>query len=152
MDRLIGKEVIQSTMVKLWKLTSPLSILDIHQNTFIFLFEIEEDMSWVMNCRPWLFESSLLTLKEFNGHTSVLKMDFTNEAFWVHIHDLPIGCMNIKMGTHIGNTIGTIKTCDVNKDSLGWGKALQMLIEMDLRKPISCRRTINVMGNKLWNP
>lgn len=44
-DRVISKEIIRSSMLKIWKTTSPLLVLDIHQNTFIFLFDSEEDMS-----------------------------------------------------------------------------------------------------------
>lgn len=66
------------------------------------------------------------------------------------MHDLSINCMNVKMGTHISNTIGVVKACDVKKDGSSWETSLHVLIEMDLKKPISRGRSINVLGNKFW--
>lgn len=77
----ISKEVIQKTMIKILKTTSSLLVPDIQHNTFIFSFDSEEDKSWVMKRRPWLFESSLLSLKHFDGYTPVSKMDFSKEGF-----------------------------------------------------------------------
>lgn len=82
-------------------------MVEIHPNTYIFSFESVEDVNWVMSRRPWLFENSLIIiLKEFNALIPTSKMDFTNERFWVHIHELPFGCMNEKMGLKIGKTMG----------------------------------------------
>lgn len=52
------------------------------------------------------------------------------------MHDLPFGCMNEAMGFEIGNTIGKVQECDIQADRTGWGKALQVRIELDLQKPI----------------
>lgn len=65
-----------------------------------------------MNIRPWLFDSYLLALKPFDGCTLSLKMDFSKEAFWVQLHNLPIACMNAEIGNQIGSTIGVVKECD----------------------------------------
>lgn len=80
-NRVISKEVIRNTMLKILKTTLSLLVPDIQQNTFIFSFDNEKDKSWVMKRRPWLFESSLLSLKDFDGYTPVLKMDFSKEEF-----------------------------------------------------------------------
>lgn len=77
-------------------------------------------------------------------------MDFSTEVFWVNMHDLLISCMNVKMGNHIGSTIGVVKDCDVNEDGFGWGIALYVLIEMKLEKPISIGRFLNVEGSIYW--
>lgn len=50
--RVITKEVLWSTMMKLYKTTSPYSVLEIHLNTFIFNFDNDDDMQWVMSCKP----------------------------------------------------------------------------------------------------
>lgn len=105
-----------------------------------------------MTRRSWLFESSLFSLKEFDALTPVFKMEFSKEAFWVHMHELPIGCMNEDMGEQMGKTIGAVKKCDIDKQGSGWRTTLHVLIEVDLKKPISRGRTINVLGNKHWIP
>lgn len=48
--------------------------------------------------------------------------------------------------------IGEVIKCDVDENGSRWGSTLQVLIEIDLQKPVSRGRTINVMGKKLWIP
>lgn len=88
-------------------------MLEISSNVFIFSFDFDGDMQKVMSRRPWLFEPSLLSLKSFDSYTPAAKMDFSKKIFWVHMHDLPIGCMNEKIGTNIEKIIGTVKQCNV---------------------------------------
>lgn len=88
-------------------------MLEISFNVFIFSFDSEEDLQNVMNCRPWLLEASLLSLKPFNRYTPAAKIHFSKDVFWVNIHNVPIGYMNDKIGTDIGKTIGSVKQCDV---------------------------------------
>lgn len=64
------------------------------------------------------------------------------------MRNLSTGCINVKMGTQIGNTIEVVKTCDVNEEGFGWGKTLLVLIKVDLGKPINRGMTINILGNK----
>lgn len=105
-----------------------------------------------MNGGPWLFDAHLLSLKPFDGLTPPLKMDFSREIFWVQCRIIPIGCMNARIGTHIGNTLGVFKDCDVEKDGPGWARVLCLCIEMDLHKPLSRWRAINIHGNSSWMP
>lgn len=105
-----------------------------------------------MDRKAWLFESALLSLKPFDGYTPASKTVFSRESFWVHLHDLPIDCMNEDMGTLIGNTIELVKGCDIQSDESKWGKVLRVLIELDLYKPISRGRTLNIKGVKTWVP
>lgn len=102
--------------------------------------------------KAWLFESSLLSLKPFNGCTLATIMDVFREFFWLQMHDLPIACMNEEMGTFIGNTIGTVKECDVQNDGSGWDAVLRVLIELDIHKRITRGQTLNVKGIKTWAP
>lgn len=76
-------------------------------------------MQKVMSRCLWLFEATLLFLKPFDSYTPTAKMDFSKEIFWVYMHNLPIGCINERIGTDIGKTIGTVKQCTVQKDGSG---------------------------------
>lgn len=121
-------------------------------NIFIFSFNSNDDMQWVMSRRPWLFEASQISLKEFDGYTPIFEMDFSTEAFWYNTHDLPIGCINVKIGNHVGSLIWVVQECNVNEDGTGWGITLRMHIELKLEKPISRGQFINVEGNRYWIP
>lgn len=79
-------------------------------------------------------------------------MRFTTENFWIHFHNLPLGYMNAKMDKQIGDTIGIFNDCEVQDDGNSWGTVLRVLLEIELQKPTTRERTINVQGKKLWIP
>lgn len=68
------------------------------------------------------------------------------------MHDLPIGCMNDKMGKSIGRMLRVVKECDANEDGYGCGITQRVLIKMKLDKHISRGRFINVEGCKEYIP
>lgn len=51
-ERTINKEVIRSTISKVWKTTKPITLYDINPNLFIFSFENIEDKLRVLKGRP----------------------------------------------------------------------------------------------------
>lgn len=60
--------------------------------------------------------------------------------------------MNENIGTQIRNTLGTIQVFYIEEDGSSWGNVLRLYIEMDLHKPLSRGKTINVHGNQSWMP
>lgn len=66
------------------------------------------------------------------------------------MHDLPMACINEKIGKMIGSTIGQVLACDVNKDGRAWGQSLRIYIELDIEKPLPRGRFINKLGSKIW--
>lgn len=115
-DRIIRKEVILSTLLKVWKTSKKFTVQDIGTNFYIFSVEEQSDMQRVVKGKLWLFDSSLLSLKFFDGYTPPAKMCFSKEEFWVQLHNLPLGCMNVDIETEIGKSIGKVVECDVHDD------------------------------------
>lgn len=105
-----------------------------------------------MEGKPWLFDSSLLSLKAIDGCTLPLKMDFSKKKLWIQLYNLPLGCMNADVGMQIGKSIGTVVKCDIDEDGIAWGKVIHVCIELDLQHTITQGRTINIKGNRLWVP
>ncbi|XP_042941294.1 uncharacterized protein LOC122275977 [Carya illinoinensis] len=151
-DRKVNKEVIRSTMNNIWRLAGSFTFHDILPNLFVVTFDNQKDKQRVLDGKPWLFDNQLLLLKPFDGFTLPQKMNFDYEAFWVHLNNLPLACMNLEVGTQIGKTIGNVKEVDVREDGIGWGRYLRVKIELDLRKSIARGRTANVLGSKIWVP
>lgn len=87
-----------------------------------------------------------------SNHLMALHRQFFTKEFWVHFHNLPLSCMNQKMGKNRANTVDLFKACEVHEDGSGWGTVLRVLIELEIHKPIARSRTINVQGNRLWTP
>ncbi|XP_042958054.1 uncharacterized protein LOC122293569 [Carya illinoinensis] len=151
-DRKVNKEVIRSTMNKVWRLAGSFTFHDILPNLFVVTFDNQKDRQRVLDGKPWLFDNQLLLLKPFDGFTPPQQMNFDYEAFWVHLSNLSLACMNLEVGTQIGKTIGNVKEVDVREDGIGWGRYLRVKIELDLRKSIARGRTANVLGSRIWVP
>lgn len=60
-----------------------------------------------------------------------------------------MACMNAKMGMAIGNALGVVHSCDVDKDEATWGKTQRVNIEMELQKPIIRGRILNLASTKV---
>lgn len=62
-ERFVSKEVFKNTMVKVWRISKPFSIIDICPNIFIVKFENQKDKHKVVMGRPWLLDNFLFSLK-----------------------------------------------------------------------------------------
>lgn len=93
-ERTIRREVLFYTMRKVWRTTKPFTIQDIGTDSYVFSLEENSDMQRILRGKPWLFDTSLLSLQHFDGCTPPAKMSFSKEEFWVQFHNLPLGCMN----------------------------------------------------------
>lgn len=123
-ERIINKEVLRSTLVKIWKTSKIFTVINIRPNLFLIKFESHSNKKRVLQNRPWLFSSFLFVLKQLNGCIPPSKMNFNTKVFWVHMHILPITCMNAKLGSQIGKNIGNVTKYDVRDDGTGWENVL----------------------------
>lgn len=64
--------------------------------------------------------------------------------------NLPLACMGRDIGRKIGESVGTVETVDMDGDGIGWGKFLRVRIRLDLTKPLSRGRKLNIEGKVVW--
>ncbi|XP_042974862.1 uncharacterized protein LOC122306500 [Carya illinoinensis] len=93
-ERRVGKEVIRSTMAKIWRVGRGFGFQEIATNLFVIMFENQEDKLRILEGRPWLFDNWLFVLKPFDGFVSPQWMNFDKEVFWVRLNNLPLALMN----------------------------------------------------------
>ncbi|KAF5450097.1 hypothetical protein F2P56_030474 [Juglans regia] len=151
-ERRIGKEVARSMMEKVWKVGKPLEFQEIGGNCYVITFVNQRDKWKVLDGYPWLFDSYLFVLLDFNGGLQPSLFDFDHAYLWIQMLNLPLSYMNKQMGELIGSSIGKVSEVDVQKDGLAWGKCLRVKVECDLRRPVARGRTIIVYGRKIWVP
>jgi hypothetical protein len=58
---------------------------EIHDNLWLIEFSNESDKNIVKDGRPWLFDRSVLVLKEVEESIPPTQMDFTKSLFWVQV-------------------------------------------------------------------
>lgn len=139
-------------MTKVWENSRPFIFIDTCPNLFLVKFENHLDKQRVMQGCPWLFDSGLFFLKEFDGCIPPSKMDFNRESFWIHMYNLPLASMNEFMENFIGSTFRLVMDYDVGADETGWEKSLHVLIEIDIHQLISRGQTINLSDYSSWIP
>lgn len=88
-------------------------------NLSIITFESVQDKHRIMEGRPWLFDNSLLLLKQYNGLIPPQKMCFDSELFWVHLNNLPFGCMNQHVGNLIRSSLSQVIEVETKEDGVG---------------------------------
>jgi hypothetical protein len=91
-----------------------------------------------------LFDNCVLAITQYDGLTSLHRMDFSKVAFWIQMHHLPLPCMNREVGLLIGNMVGSVEDIDVVVDGVGWGKYLRVKVEVDVGRPLARGRTIHL--------
>lgn len=76
MDRNISKEVVESTMKKIWRISKPAKFLEVVSNIFTVTFANLADKDRVWSGRPSLFDYHLFVLKPFDENTPPQKLIF----------------------------------------------------------------------------
>jgi hypothetical protein len=125
-DRRIQKEAFPMMMSRLWKTLDSVAFKEIHDNLWLIEFSNESDKNRVKDGRPWLFDRSVLVLKEVEESIPPTQMDFTKSLLWVQVHEMPLTCMNREVGHRIGSTLGMVEEVDVIDDGVGWGRCLHI--------------------------
>jgi hypothetical protein len=149
-DRMISIEMIKTTLRRWGKLQGSLTFKVLGENLFLIEFSNLQDKMRVLNGRPWEIEGCLFLVEDFDGSTSPTSYTFDKAAFWVRMINLPLGCMGQAIGRRIGETVGMVEVVDTDAKEVGWGESLRVKILLDLSKPLSRGRKINIMGKTEW--
>jgi hypothetical protein len=73
-DKLFSKEVLKTTMLRLWGASRGITTTNISDNLFAFQFPNEYERMRVLNGAPWLFDNYLLALQEFDGSIPAIQV------------------------------------------------------------------------------
>jgi hypothetical protein len=151
-DRVVGKEVLKTPMIRALQPSGRVTFKSLGPNLFLIEFQYEWDKSRIMEGRPWTFDGHLLSMVEYDGVKPLQQVNFDRAAFWVRMTNLPLACMSREVGINIGSSVGAVEDVDVADDGVGWGESLRVRIVLDLSKPLPRGRTIRVRDTPVWVP
>jgi hypothetical protein len=97
-ERIVGKEILKTPMIRAWQPTGWVSFKTLGPNLFLIEFQHEWDKVRIMEGRPWKFDRDLFSMAEFNGRTPPSDLEFEKVPFWVRMYDMPLACMSREMG------------------------------------------------------
>jgi hypothetical protein len=149
-EKSINKDAFRSLMTTLWKVKGGASFKELQENLWLIEFSDGRDKQRVLAGRPWLFDKHLVVLKVFDEMTPPTQMSFTQAAFWIQIHNMPLVCMNREVGFNIGASLGEVEAVEANGDGIGWGKYLRIKVSIDLQKPLERGRALKFRGKSTW--
>ncbi|XP_042983175.1 uncharacterized protein LOC122312593 [Carya illinoinensis] len=145
-DRMVSKEVLASTMAKVWWISKRADFHECGSNTFIVTFATIADKLKVLSGKPWLFDNNLFALKLFDGFNQPSTIKFDSEEFWVQLHNLPFAYMDRVHGEKTGQTLGRVIEVDLPDDGIGWGEFLRIKVELKLFQALDRGRMLSVGG------
>ncbi|XP_042958199.1 uncharacterized protein LOC122293796 [Carya illinoinensis] len=149
-ERVIGKNIVENTMAKVWRLSKPAIFTEVGRNIFVITFATHADKNRLESGRPWLFDGNIFVMNVFDGYTPLGRMSFDKVAMWAQFHNLPLAGMSKEYGVRIGSSLGKVKEVEVDVDDVGWGSFLRVKILLDLTKPLARGCTIKLQGIQTW--
>lgn len=148
-DHLVSKEIIRTTLMHKWKPSGTPSFKVLGDNLFLVDFVNERDKIRVLEGRPWVFEGNLFAIEDYDGLIPPSKFPFDKAAFWVRMKNLPLACLSLNVGNHIGSSMGVVDEVDVDEGGMGWGESLRVKITLDLHKPLMRGRMLKINGSSM---
>lgn len=83
-----------------------------------------------------MFNNELIIMREIDPRRTLDEMEFKMVPFWVQIHNLLMGKMNVDSGRLIGDEIGEALVVDVEEDGIAFGQFLRVRVHIDITKPL----------------
>lgn len=150
MERKYNKEVFKIVLSKLWRMEGRVTFKEVQDNLWLVKFLDGDDKHRVLEGRPWLFDSQIFVLQDFDGKTPPSRMSFSSSPCWIQIHDMPLLCMTKGVGSKIGKSIGVLEEVDVADGSARWGRYLCTRVTIDLMKPLERWRALHLGDTMNW--
>ena len=136
-DRNINKNVVKAIILKVWRTSKGVQIVDLRENVFLFKFAYEGDRKRIMELGPWNIEGYPLILKLWNQNMAVEDMEFSSLPMWIQAHDLPIEYMSKENVEEIGALVGKVLEVDfTGNGGVCMSKFIRVKIELKIEDPL----------------
>ena len=136
-DKSINKNAVKAIILKAWRTSRGLQIVDLRENIFLFKFACEGDKRRIVELGPWNIEGFPLILKQWNQNMVVEDLDFSSLPIWIQIHNLPIEYMSKENAVEIGSLVGEVVDVDFTGDGeVCMCKFLRVKVEVKVDDPL----------------
>lgn len=111
-NRSINKNAVKAIILKAWRTSRGVWIVDLGENLFLFKFACEGDKRKFVELGPWNIEGFPLILKQWNQNMVVEDLDFSSLLIWIQVRNLPIEYMSKENAIEIGALVGEVLDVD----------------------------------------
>ncbi|KAG8473060.1 hypothetical protein CXB51_034996 [Gossypium anomalum] len=127
--------VMKTTMANLWHPPRGVQIMNLGGRQYLFKFFHELDVYRVVSGSPWTFNSYLLIIHRLKNDEDLKLVSLIYSAFWVQVHDLPLGFFSKAIAKQLDNFVGhSDKFCPTRLNlkgeimEFGWSISLKVVI------------------------
>lgn len=113
-DQSIGKDIMKTTLGKIWRINKPAIIHKVGKYCFTITFDYESNKLRVLDGRPWLFDNYLFILRPLDGLLQSEAHIFNYQSFWIRMYKLPMMYMNRHYGILLGQTLREVEDVEVD--------------------------------------
>ncbi|KAJ4831401.1 hypothetical protein Tsubulata_020423 [Turnera subulata] len=136
-NRGLGVSFMKPILEKLWGCTNKLEIKPCGFNYFLFIFDDEAELQYVVDNALWYFSNFHLIVKPWPPHLTWEQIDFSKSCIWVHAHGLPLTQLNARNAKMIGDLFAGMLEYEVQvEDILYKGGVLIVKAEFWVDKPL----------------
>ncbi|KAF7138348.1 hypothetical protein RHSIM_Rhsim07G0162600 [Rhododendron simsii] len=127
---------VQKIIEKAWRTEEEFSISPWRDNVYAFGFKNEDDLCRIISKSPWSVMGSILILRKWDKKKSFSELDFSFSPFWVQIHGLPLGYLNVKTGSAIAESFGDVIAVEDPGERGRLANYLRIRVWLDVSKPL----------------
>lgn len=112
--KMIGEKVINAVRIKSFVnymdgYTKNMNVMELGVTLYKFSFSDEQDINKIIMERPYIIESQLLNIKEWEEDIDQDPKDFLTSLMWVQLWNMLIHWLTTEVGKKLASTIGTIE-------------------------------------------
>lgn len=141
-EKTINLRAMKSKLADVWKPMMGINIKELEQGIYLFQFYHQDDMQWVSNGGPWMFDNAMMILEKVAPGEDPLQVQLWHLNIWIQLHDLPMGFMSETVGQQLGNFFGEFVQYDAKNNSSIWREYMRIKIRLDVRKPLKRKKKI----------
>ncbi|KAK6136615.1 hypothetical protein DH2020_029648 [Rehmannia glutinosa] len=141
---------LRNTLLNIWQTRDPLTVREIGNNLFQFIFQNQEDKNRVLKGKTWTFDNQYLLLREWSEDILEKVESINTVELWVQIWNLPFHWISLDTGRKIGKKFSFVS--DVNIPDAGniKGMHIRILADINLDKPLLRGTNIKLGEETHW--
>ena len=149
--RALNMEAVAQTFKLLWHTKKGFEVRDMGNHRVLFLFSEESDIDRVVAGEPWTFDKYLVALKRIQSQLEMKSLEFDSAHFWIQVHDLPVGSLNMRVVQDIVSVAGEVVNSRADNEDYEGGNFMRVRVKVDVTKPLSRGRKIGLRnGEESW--
>lgn len=139
---------MQDRLATVWRPARGVEVREAKHGRYFFQFFHRMDMIRVLTGGSWSLDNFMLVLSPVSAGESPSDIPLNHLAFWVQIHDLPIGFMTQNVGRLLGHFIGEFVEYDTKNNEGIWRPYMRIKVKVDIRLPLKKDKKVKKAGEE----